>query len=463
MSSGGTVRPFEKWNSCCSGYDNVTNTMISLACTGEGNIWRGVYNLATDNWVWTKVVYGAYNWYHICCNTTASRVYACDYGGFIWGSSDSGVTWNLLTQSGNANWSSMSCDPSGRLIIASASEGNFSISPDFGSSWVELISNDRDTQNLQWSSISAIFNTVNSNDPSLLNGRSYIVTSTAGASTFPGATNPVFPGKVYQSNGVIGAAGGLTTSATIMISTIDSVFVSTDFCRTLTLVSNFGCNAISNNGSTGAPLWVGAGTGGNIITCSDSNTFAWVTQVGSSPKNWSSVECDGLGFPNTHVVACDYGGYVWTSNNAGLTWTEQTSLGVGNWNAVAAFQNPARNAIYLACNYGKDIYYANNNPTFGAPFRFAGVINNQNAFSIASNIRDASDWISYKKQTLIRLDPVRNSGPKGVLYSIGLRQQWLQGQFKGIQGLNPLIRGTNGIGSPGNSFTYPNNITDGTL
>jgi len=463
MSSGGTVLPFEKWNSCCSGYDSLTNTMTSLACTGDGNIWKGVYNRTTDTWNWTRVVYGNYNWYHICCDSTGKQAYACDYGGFIWGSPDFGSTWNILTQSGNANWSSMSCDPTGRVLIAAASEGNFAISPDFGSSWIELISNSRETQNLQWSSISAIFSIVDTDDPSLTINKSYIVTSTSALATFPGATNPIFVGKIYQSSGVVGVAGGRTTSAIIMISTNDSVFVSTDFCKTLTLASNFGCNALANNSSNSAPLWVGAGTGGNIITCSDTNTFAWVTQIGSSPKNWSSIACDALGFPNTHVIACDYGGYVWTSNNAGVTWTEQTSLGVGNWNAVAAFQNNSINTIYLACNYGKDIFYANNNPSFGAPFRFAGVINNQNAFSIASNIRDASDWISYKKQTLIRLDPVRNSGPKGVLYSIGLRQQWLQGQFKGVKGLNPLIRGTDGIGSPGNSFTYPNNITDGTL
>ena len=87
--------------------------------------------------------------YKVAINNNASIIYTGVIGDFIYKSTDFGQTWNPILNSGQRNWSSISCSSDGSKIVASVTSGYLYISNDYGETWNEH----SEFVQQQWSSI----------------------------------------------------------------------------------------------------------------------------------------------------------------------------------------------------------------------------------------------------------------------------------------------------------------------
>ncbi len=65
------------------------------------------------------------------------RLAAADQNGFIYTSTDSGVTWTEKTGSGQRNWRAIVMSDDGKKLAAAAIDGYIYTSSDSGATWVE--------------------------------------------------------------------------------------------------------------------------------------------------------------------------------------------------------------------------------------------------------------------------------------------------------------------------------------
>ena len=74
--------------------------------------------------------------------------------------------------------------------------------------------------------------------------------------------------------------------------------------------------------------------------------------AGDSDKDWYAVASDSDG---SHLIACVYGGRLYTSADGGANWTERRPAGDANrnWYAVASDSDGSHLA---ACVYGGRLY-----------------------------------------------------------------------------------------------------------
>ena len=120
------------WYSIAS---SVDGTKLVAAIYG-GYIWRSSDSGIT--WTQDTSVGGVKNWYNITSSIDGTKLVAVVYGGSIWTSNDSGITWNEDTSIGSTkNWEAVDMSSDGTIVAAVHYGGNIWISNNSGKTWNE--------------------------------------------------------------------------------------------------------------------------------------------------------------------------------------------------------------------------------------------------------------------------------------------------------------------------------------
>ena len=245
------------------------------------------------------------SWRSIYISSTGQYQSACVEGGFIYTSSDYGVSWTQKESS--RSWSSISVSSTGqyqRAVVGNGVLGNIYISSDYGVTWMASPVG----FGVNWNSISV---------------------STTGQ---------------YQSACVYN--GNIFTSSNYGVH-----WVSRDSTRNWISIS------VSSTGQyQSAVVGFGSGVGGNIYISSDYGV-TWRSDGGSA-QNWTSISVSSTG---QYQSACVYNGYIYNSSNYGVNWSQPRDS-VRNWGSISVsstgqYQSAVvnvtpGNTIYTSSDYG---------------------------------------------------------------------------------------------------------------
>jgi photosystem II stability/assembly factor-like uncharacterized protein len=228
---------------------------------------------AADGWTEQRGS-GYYNWVSIAPSSDGSRAVALSYNGYIYTTSDSGITWTQRTSDAGRVWYSVTSSASGQYLAAVVYGGNIWTSSNYGVTWT-VVANTANAANRSWYSIDS------SSDGRYL--------------------------SAVVKNG--------------------NIWTSTDFGATWTNVNNAGAKSwraitSSSNGQNLAAIV----RGGNVWT-STNYGINWTERViaGSASTYFFSISSSALG---DKLVITDHNqaGYIYISNDYGLTWTPKFNI-----------------------------------------------------------------------------------------------------------------------------------------
>ena len=245
------------------------------------------------------------NWYRISLSSTGQYHTAVVYsGGYIYTSSDYGVTFTERTAAGARMWFSVSLSSTGQYQTAVVANGNIYTSSDYGATWTARTA----AGSFNWQSIS--------------------VSGTG----------------QYQTAMIYG--GTINTS---------SDYGATWTARTTPGNRNWNSISVSSTGQYQTAVVYN----GSVWTSSD-NGVTWTDRgTSSGTRNWFSISISSNGDYQTAAVG--ELGNIWTSSNYGVTWTDRgSSSGTRRWQTVSisstgqyqtAVSQNATN-IYTSSDYG---------------------------------------------------------------------------------------------------------------
>lgn len=221
---------------------------------------------------------GSRQWQAIASSTNGQKLVSVVNNGYIYTSTDAGVTWTEQTNSGSRQWVDVASSADGTKLAAMVHNGRIYTSTDSGVNWA-VQANSKSTN---W----------------------FAIASSADGTRLVG---------VEQSG---------------------NVFTSTDSGvnwteRTAPGEGNYWISiALSADGTK---IALPSRGGDHIYTSSDFGAN-WVQQTGSGERNWYTVDMSPDG---TKLVAAESGGYIYKSNDSGVTWTALTGAGSRGWGDVA--------------------------------------------------------------------------------------------------------------------------------
>ncbi|WP_345739054.1 IPT/TIG domain-containing protein, partial [Prosthecobacter algae] len=292
-----------------AGGTNAANTLFTYFVPNSApsfNLPLG--DLGPAGVVWTQRTSGFSSWSAITSSADGSKLAAVIFGGLIFTSADSGVTWTARDSS--RNWTSITSSADGSKLAAVVSGGQIYTSTDSGVTWTA-----RDSSR-NWSSIAS------SADGSKLAATAYagsIYTSIDSGVTWTAQASGTFNWQTIASSAdgsklVAGVYGG-------------QVYTSTDSGVTWTARdSSRNWNSIAS--STDGSKLAAAVLGGQIYTSTDSGV-TWTAR--DSSRNWNSIASSADG---SKLVATVNFNFVYISGDSGVTWTAQDTS--RRWIAVAS-------------------------------------------------------------------------------------------------------------------------------
>jgi hypothetical protein len=157
---GGTPQTLDDLSPAVTPYIPTEGEIISaiknwkcVRCDSDGSFYIGcvyggrVYISSDSGVTWTDALVAGNankNFNSVACNTDGTKLYASVDFGRIYKSTDSGVTWSEIQPKGSVDgyWASIDCDSTGDHIIVAGGDyvdgyGNIYISTNTGSSWTE--------------------------------------------------------------------------------------------------------------------------------------------------------------------------------------------------------------------------------------------------------------------------------------------------------------------------------------
>ena len=259
---------------------DTSRTWRSISSSSDGTKLAAVVNngyiyTSSDSGVtWTQRAFSM-PWRSITSSSDGTKLAAAPYGGgYIYTSNDSGVNWTQQTASGGRDWTSITSSADGSKIAAT-SWGGSSIytSSDFGVTWTAR--------------------TVSG----FSQGRS--ITSSSDGTKLA----------------VVGQNRNIYTS-------IDSgvTWTSRDSSRAWLSITS------SSDGSR-----LAAGVDSGYIYSSSDSGVTW-TQRATDGK-WTAITSSSDGIKLAAAVSP---GYIYNSSDSGVTWTQSTTIGYAYWNSIAS-------------------------------------------------------------------------------------------------------------------------------
>ena len=256
---------------------SIKTYWTSISLSGTGGQYRSA--VASLGYIWTSSDYGVtwtsrtapgnLAWSSISLSATGQYQNAVVNGGYIWTSSDYGVTWTARTAPGSLNFTGISINGTGQYQSAVVSFGNIWTSSDYGVTWTARTG----PGSLEWTSISV-------------------------------SLSGPFQVAIVRGTGSIWYSSNYGSTWTIKSSSLASM----DWTSVATSSNGQYISATVSNG--------------NIWTSSNSGT-AWTARqmVSMLPGSWTSIAVSSTG---QYQTATTWYGNIWTSSNYGVTWTERT-------------------------------------------------------------------------------------------------------------------------------------------
>jgi hypothetical protein len=380
------------WLSAASSADGTKLVAGDTPSFGVGFLYT-----STDSGVtWTaQTGAGQRVWYGLTSSTDGTKLAAAALNGYIYTSTDSGATWTEQTGAGARAWYTIACSSDGtKLVTADATPGYIYTSTDGGATWTEQTS----SGTKYWRSIASSADGTKLAATDILG---YINTSTDSGATWTeqlGSGTPLWNTIASSQDGVKLAA---TTLNTYIYRSADSGLTWTQ--QGLPAAPT---ECAAYNGSN---LWVGgadvAVNGNTLLTSADgikwtgqgSTTFTSIVRsVAYNGSNWTAV-----GGTNTSL-ATSLNGTTWTANGttldvpAGVVWTGKTWVAVGTSTIATAAANAVTTTwstvtvsslstgTRLASAYPIPYGFADSN------ILFAGSSNATNRFAVSMN---GTSWI----------------------------------------------------------------------
>jgi hypothetical protein len=292
-------------------------------------------------YLWTEQINSGNdkNWQVIASSSDGSKVAAVVNSGYIYTSTDYGVTWSQKTNSGYRFWYSLASSSDGTKLAAGVTAGYIYTSTDGGGTWTQQTS----SGSRHWYSIAS------SSDGTKLaatNSNGYIYTSTDGGGTWTQQTSSGsrhWYSIASSSDGTKLAACGLDTY----------IYTSIDGGLSWTQRVNSGSRKWRSITSSSDGTKLAAGADNAYIYTSTDSGVNWVQQTNSGIKTSGpsmSSSSDG-----TKLAASPYGDYVYTSTDSGVNWTQQTNSSSKNWQSITSSSDGSR---LLVCGNQYNIYTA---------------------------------------------------------------------------------------------------------
>jgi len=365
-----------------------------------------------------RLSYG--DWTSVASNTDGSAMFATNK--WIYKSSDYGISWAQLTDAGYDDWSDIACTPNGLNILASVNGGFIYGSSDGGVTMTARPSNSSITfmvpfhtdLNGDYSGGGGTLTGTGAGTYSITNGKLVLGSGTGNRVQFSAINNtnftqtgtvrfkltPNYSGTPSDNTGFVGIgyAGNHTNEIYLFHKISSGEFSLSVYNSSGTLVINqysFGVWSptagteyeveLDCDFTTGATrLFINGTQLGSTCTTAVTRTTTNLTtlQVGSYIYNPSSnlsnfsmrdlvifnnVQHTSsytlLGFKSValsddgvNCIVALYGEYIYTSGDAGFTWYKQTGSGIHAWSDVAC---DASGQYMYAVDYGTQLYFSN--------------------------------------------------------------------------------------------------------
>ena len=266
---------------------------------------------------------GRGNWWTVASSSNGTKLAAAEYyGGFIWTSSDSGETWVRRDGPGERYWSSIASSSDGTKLVAVDYSGHYCdscgyiwTSSDSGNTWTRRDSAGQD----EWITVAS---------------------SSDGTKLFAGPFSQV-PMHISNDSGVTWQHNtGIYRSESW-----HSVTSSAD--GTKLAVSTW----------TGSPDY--------LFTSSDSGN-TWTPNMALGKHKWEGYDIVTSSADGIKIAAAEFGGYIYVSNDSGNTWTPQTDgIGKGGWTSLSYSADGTKLAAALM--HGLIYTYSDDVPPVVAP------------------------------------------------------------------------------------------------
>ena len=245
--------------------ENPIGSKVDFVQTGMGTV-----TVLFNEWV-PQTGIGSRNWVSIASSSDGTSLAAVDNGGYIYTSTDSGVTWVERTSSGARNWASVASSSDGTKLVAGVYNSAYKYiytSSDSGVTWTERTS----AGSRNWRSVAS------------------------------------------SSDGTKLVA--VVTSGQYIHTSSDSGVTWTE--RTSSGSRNWNSVASSSDGTKLAAV----DYGGYTYTSTDSGV-TWTGITSSGYRNWYSITSSSDG---TKLAAVDYGGYIYTKNVVDIYYTPSNQM-----------------------------------------------------------------------------------------------------------------------------------------
>ena len=348
LSSDGTKLVAASTGSIYTSSDSGA-TWTEQASAGKG-VWVAVASSADGTKIFAAALFnpsgscgGGTN-----CNDT-------DPNGYIYASSDSGISWTPLTSGGKRAWSGLTASANGTRLAAitttnssgsTDSDGHIHTSYDSGFTWVERTT----PVTGQWPSIAS-----SSDGTGLIaiESQGVYLSSDSGSSW---TLQTDIPRQFWN------AAASSSDGSILAIAGAKGIYMSTDHGISWNSKNFTGaCSALASS-SDGTRLVAAErpyANHGYIYTSGDSGE-TWTKQESAGRRDWIAVtsSSDGTilaaiesGYSVTSIYPrVRYSSYIYMSTDSGATWTQQTSAGQRVWRSIAF--SPDGTKLIAAERYG---------------------------------------------------------------------------------------------------------------
>jgi len=282
-------------------------TSVSVSANGQyqtgivnGSVLNngGIYISSNYGVTWTQIVpvgtNTLTNWVEISISATGQFQTALINGGFIYRSTDFGITWNPVTSIGTNNWSFVCVSATGQYQTTVVNGGSLYNSTNYGATW----SANTNAGSKTWLSCSMVANAqyqlaveglvlsggIATSGGQIWYSNNYGVTWSSG-----GATQSPFTGITSSSNGqfsyLVSSAGGIFVNALGSPSTVPVVSASQTVNGTLSVGSNStmsGTLTVAGASTLNSTLTVtGASNMNSTLTVAGASTFNGDITIGT--------------------------------------------------------------------------------------------------------------------------------------------------------------------------------------
>jgi photosystem II stability/assembly factor-like uncharacterized protein len=331
--------------------DYYADTALSpFQVTGLTNVAIANIGRFTYTYTWSPVA-TTRDWRSITSSSDGTKLAAGVSGGYIYTSSDSGVSWTPRLTDTNRYWYSITSSSDGTKLAAAAAGGYIYTSTDSGVNWTERQPITGTIRN--WYSITS---SSDGTKLAVVDYGGYIYTSTDSGVSWT-ARSPVTASTTRFWRSITSSSDGTKLAAVVFFG--GYIYTSTDSGATWTgrqpiTGSTRAWYSItsSSDGTKLAAVVVGIyEANGYIYTSSDSGV-SWTPRLTDTTRNWYSITSSSDG---TKLAAVVYSGYIYTSTDSGATWTTNSnSSGSRYWMSIASSSDGTK--LAAVADYGSYIY-----------------------------------------------------------------------------------------------------------